>query len=39
MKKDKKDNKPVTPETEAARAADIDDGAMDAEVISEAGKE
>ena len=35
MKKDKKDNKPVTPETEAARAADIDDGAMDATVEPE----
>ena len=35
MKKDKKDNKPVTPETEAARAADIDDGAMDAAVEAE----
>ena len=35
MKKDKKDNKPVTPETEAAKAADIDDGAMDATVEPE----
>ena len=40
MKKDKKDkkDKPVTPET-GLRPDEIDDGAMDAEVISEAGKE
>lgn len=34
MKKDKKDKQPVTPEK-----PDIDDGAMDAEVVSEAGRE
>ena len=40
MKKDKKENaKPVTPDTEAVKADEIDDGAMDAEVVSEAGRE
>ena len=42
MKKDKKDKRetPVTPENPGTvEAVDIDDGAMDAEVISEAGKE
>ena len=34
MKKDKKDKQPVTPEK-----PDVDDGAMDAEVVSEAGRE
>ena len=37
MKKEKKDQAaPVTPETEAGRTAEIDDGAMDAEVVTEA---
>ena len=42
MKKDKKDRRetPVTPENPAtAQGADIDDGAMDAQVVSEAGQE
>lgn len=42
MKKDKKDRRetPVTPENPAtAHGADIDDGAMDAQVVSEAGQE
>ena len=34
MKKDKKDKQPVTPEK-----PDVDEGAMDAEVVSEAGRE
>ncbi len=42
MKKEKKDRRetPVTPENPAtAQGADIDDGAMDAQVVSEAGQE
>ncbi len=42
MKKDKKDRRetPVTPENPAtAQGVDIDDGAMDAQVVSEAGQE
>ena len=42
MKKDRKDRKetPVTPERPGTvEAADIDDGAMDAQVVSEAGQE
>ena len=42
MKKDKKDKRetPVTPERPGTvEAADIDDGAMDAQVVSEAGQE
>ena len=41
MKKDRKENaKPVTPDAEAAEnTVEIDDGAMEAEVVSEAGRE